>query len=328
MKTIILSGKEAIIEGAKLIKEGQIVVFPTETVYGLGASAFDIEAIKKIYVAKGRPMDNPLIVHVASKEQIFSLVDKVSIEAQKVIDRFMPGAITVILKKSNIINSVITAGLDSVGIRMPSSSIAREFIKECGVPIVAPSANTSTRISPTKAMHVFDDMQGRIPLIIDGGDCEVGIESTIIDLSTDKPTILRPGAITAQMLAEVLGQVETFKGQVIVAKAPGMKYKHYAPNCKMVVGQLLDNILTVYDEQIACKNNPIILCKSNMASMLKGRRHIDLGQTPEEITRNIYSAMHSAEKCSNFIICQDLGTEGACLSVMNRVNKASGGERI
>ncbi|MEG1609121.1 MAG: L-threonylcarbamoyladenylate synthase, partial [Clostridia bacterium] len=328
MKTLVLSGKEAIEKGAELIKQGQIVVFPTETVYGLGASAFDINAIKQIFVAKGRPMDNPLIAHVGAKEQIAPLVASISVEAQKVIDKFMPGPITIILKKSDLIDKVITAGLDTVGIRMPQSAIAREFINACGVPIVAPSANTSTRISPTKASHVFDDMQGRIPLIIDGGDCEVGIESTIVDMSVDMPTVLRPGAITSQMLAEVLGQVATFKGQVVVAKAPGMKYKHYAPKCKMVVGQSFEHIIAEYDKQLASGVNPIILCKTDMAAMLERRRHIDVGQSGEEVTRNIYGAMHSAEECSDYIICEDFGQDGVCLSVMNRVNKASAGERV
>lgn len=328
METIILSGEKAIQEGARAIKNGDIVVFPTETVYGLGASAFDIGAIRQIYDAKGRPSDNPLIVHVYKKEQIYSLAVDISAEAQKVIDNFMPGPITIILKKSELIDRCITAGLDTVGIRMPSSEIARKFIAACGVPIVAPSANTSTHISPTTAKHVYDDMKGRVHIIIDGGDSDVGIESTIVDLTTDIPTILRPGAITSQMLADVLGQVATFKGEVIVAKAPGMKYKHYAPNCNMVVGATIDAIVSHYDSCIKEGLHPIVLCKSEFAQFLKGKKYIDLGATAEEITHNIYSAMHKGEEQADYIICQDLGTEEKLLSVMNRVNKASAGKRI
>lgn len=224
MQTLVLKGEDAIEKGAALIASGEVVAFPTETVYGLGADAFNESAVKKIFAAKGRPSDNPLIVHIADVSGLDGLVEDVSDGAKAVMEKFMPGPITVIMKKSANVPLSVTAGLETVGIRMPSHMVARAFIKRCGTPIAAPSANRSTHISPTSAEHVFEDMDGRIPLIIDGGECEVGIESTILDMSTGVPTILRPGAITAEMLAGVLGAVKTFTGKVVVAKAPGMKY--------------------------------------------------------------------------------------------------------
>lgn len=328
METELLTGKIAIEKGAKLIQQGNIVVFPTETVYGLGANAFDSNAVNKIFIAKGRPNDNPLIVHISSKDQIRDLVSNISEAAQKVIDEFMPGPITVIMEKSQKVPNEVTAGLQTVGIRMPVHPVAQEFIKACNTPIAAPSANTSTKISPTKAIHVYEDMKGKVPLIIEGGDCQVGIESTIIDMSTEHPTILRPGAITEEMLAKVLGSVVTFKGKVIVAKAPGMKYKHYAPNCPMVVADSIESMISEYDKKLNDNAKPILICKSCHKNLILDRRYIDVGNTEDEVLRNIYSALHEGEKLSNYIICEDFGNEGKYASVMNRLNKSSGGIRV
>lgn len=211
MQTRIETLQNGLGEAVELIKKGEVVVFPTETVYGLGANAFDPNAVRKIFAAKGRPADNPLIVHIADISWIDRLAVDVSRSAREVIKTFMPGPITVILKRSNLVPDEVTAGLDSVGIRFPIHKAAREFISACGVPLAAPSANTSTKISPTSAEHVFEDMQGKVKLILQGGDCEVGIESTIIDMTSDTPTILRPGAITVDMLAQVLGKVKTLR---------------------------------------------------------------------------------------------------------------------
>lgn len=328
MRTLVLKGNEAIKKGAELIALGEVVAFPTETVYGLGADAFNEEAVKKIFAAKGRPSDNPLIVHIADVSGLDGLVEEVSEGAKSVISAFMPGPITVIMKRSKMVPVSVTAGLDTVGIRMPSHPVAREFIKECGTPIAAPSANRSTHISPTSAAHVFEDMDGRIPLIIDGGDCEVGIESTIIDMSTDVPTILRPGAITAEMLAKVLGAVKTFSGKVVVAKAPGMKYKHYAPSCETVVATDVDSAVKAYDEAAEKGLGPVIIARSSTAEKLGGRTHIDVGDTDAEVCRNIYAALHRAEKIAGFIICEHFGDKGVCGSVMNRVMKSAGGKTV
>lgn len=328
MRTVVMKGEEALKRGAELIASGEVVAFPTETVYGLGADAFNGQAVAKIFAAKGRPSDNPLIVHIADKSGLEGLVCDVSDGARAVMDRFMPGPITVIMKKSGNVPDGVTAGLDTVGVRMPSHPVARAFIKACGTPIAAPSANRSTHISPTSAEHVFEDMDGRIPLIIDGGDCEVGIESTIIDMSTDVPTILRPGAITAEMLAEVLGAVRTFSGKVVVAKAPGMKYKHYAPSCDTVVALSGESAKKAYDEAESKGLKPLIIASSGLCATLGGRTHIDVGASDAEICRNIYAALHRAEKIAGFIICEHFGNDGVCGSVMNRVMKSAGGKTV
>lgn len=328
MQTLVLKGEEALKKGAELIRAGEVVAFPTETVYGLGADAFNEVAVRKIFEAKGRPSDNPLIVHIADEKGLEGLVSDVSDSAEAIMKKFMPGPITVIMKKGEKVPLIVTAGLDTVGIRMPSNAVSREFIRECGTPIAAPSANRSTHISPTNAEHVFEDMDGRIPLIIDGGESEVGIESTIVDASTDVPTILRPGAITAEMLAEVLGAVRTFSGKVVVAKAPGMKYKHYAPSCETVVAIGAESATKAYDDAENKGLSPVVIARSSICAKLGGRTHIDLGESDVEICRNIYAALHRGEKIANFIVCEHFGNEGVCGSVMNRVMKSAGGKTV
>lgn len=329
MQTRIVSIKEGLDEAVELIKRGEVVVFPTETVYGLGANAFDGDAVRKIFEAKGRPMDNPLIAHIADISWTNDLAVDVSDGAKAVMNEFMPGPITVILKRSKNVPDEVTAGLDTVGVRFPSHSVARQFIMACGTPLAAPSANTSTKISPTSAQHVFEDMQGRVPLILQGGECEVGIESTIVDMTADIPTILRPGAITQDMLAKVLGKVKNFDGKIIVAKAPGMKYKHYAPSCEMVVATSARTAVEEYCRQKANGHSPVILAKSRYLEGIVGKfDFIDLGESDEDAMRNIYAAMHEAQEKYDYIVCQDFGEEGIGASIMNRVNKASGGKRI
>lgn len=323
METIILKGEKAILEGARLIQSGDVVVFPTETVYGLGANAFDEEAVKKIYLAKGRPSDNPLIVHISSKDQINSLVENINPYAQKLIDAFMPGPITIIMPKAKNIPSIVTGGLQTVGIRMPIHPVANSFIKACGCPIAAPSANVSTHISPTNAFDVYEDMQGRVKLIIDGGDCNVGIESTIVDTTSSIPTILRPGGVTAEMILSVLGCVQSFTGEVKVALAPGMKYRHYAPSSNMIIAQI-DDIKTKYEEAKEKGYNPIIIAEQQLIDSLSNIKYISVGSTDDEIMRNIFASMRKADRVSDYIICQDFGSEGKRGSVMNRVKKAAG----
>lgn len=326
MITNVLKGINGIVEGAKIIKNGGLVVFPTETVYGLGADAMNENAVSDIFRVKGRPQDNPLIVHISDIDQINSIATDINEQALKIIQTYMPGPITVILKKADSVPNVVTAGGKTVGVRLPKNELAREFIRACGTPIAAPSANTSTKISPTKAEHVYEDLKGKIPLIIDGGECEVGIESTIIDLSVEIPTILRPGAITAQMLASTLGRVDTFKGEVIVAKAPGMKYRHYAPICEMVISDKPEKAIAKYNEKLAQGNKPIILCSGKNKEYYNGYSFMSLGGNDDEIMRNVYSLLHECEKHCDYIICEDLGNQGKCGSVMNRLMKSAGGK--
>ena len=327
MQTRIVSIQQGLGEAVELIKSGEVVVFPTETVYGLGANAFDGNAVRKIFEAKGRPMDNPLIAHIADMSWTERLAVNISDDAKAVMNEFMPGPITVILKRSKDVPDEVTAGLDTVGIRFPRHDVARQFIMACGTPLAAPSANTSTKISPTSAQHVFEDMQGRVPLILEGGACEVGIESTIVDMTADIPTILRPGAITQDMLVKVLGKVRNFDGKIIVAKAPGMKYKHYAPSCEMVVATSEDNAAYEYGRQLELGRNPVILAKNDYM-ISQNFNIIRLGESDEDAMRNIYGAMHEAQEKYDYIICQDFGNEGIGASIMNRIDKASGGKRV
>ncbi len=328
METKLLEGTEAIDLGAKLILDGEVVVFPTETVYGLGADAFNVDAVKKIYLAKGRPSDNPLIVHIWDKSQIKDLVSYISETANKLIDAFMPGPITIIMPKADAVPKEVTGGLNTVGIRMPSHKVANAFLKACNKPIAAPSANVSTHISPTTAEDVYEDMKGRVPLIIQGGASDVGIESTIIDTTTEIPTILRPGFITQEDIANVLGVCESFKGKVTVAKAPGMKYKHYAPSCTMVIAESFESMIKEYDAKKAEGLNPIIIARDDVIQKLNGQRYIDAGVDATQTMRNIFRAMHEGQKIADYIICQDFGQDGKNGSVMNRVNKAAGGVRV
>ena len=204
---ILTTSNEDIKKAGEILSNGGLVAFPTETVYGLGANALDEEAVKNIYKAKGRPSDNPLIVHIAKKEDIVPLVKEVTPNAKKLMDAFFPGPLTIILPKSDKIGKVVSGGLDTVAIRMPINEVAHKVIEAAGCPIAAPSANTSGLPSPTRAKYVIDDMTGKIEAIIDGGDCEYGVESTVITLATDMPTILRPGAVTKEMLEGVIGEV-------------------------------------------------------------------------------------------------------------------------
>ncbi len=232
---------EALKKSAELLKNGEVVAVPTETVYGLAANALDEEAVKKIYLAKGRPSDNPLIVHISSMSELSPLVAEIPEKVKIMAERFWPGPLTMIMKKSSLIPTVTSGGLDTVAVRMPQSEYARAIIKAAGVPLAAPSANLSGSPSPTNAKYVFDDMNGRIPLIIDGGASKIGVESTVITFATDIPTVLRPGGVTVEEIRDTIGETlvadavlhELKEGET--AASPGMKYKHYAPNADITI---------------------------------------------------------------------------------------------
>ncbi|MGI5959307.1 MAG: L-threonylcarbamoyladenylate synthase [Massiliimalia sp.] len=241
-KTSILQPDAQALELAKQdILNGEVVGMPTETVYGLAANAFDEDAIKKIFEAKGRPQDNPLIVHIADLNMIDQVADEFSQTAQKLADAFWPGPLTMILPKSQKIPMAVTAGLETVGVRMPSHPVARDFIRTCGVPIAAPSANVSGKPSPTKASHVYHDLEGKIGIILDGGECEVGLESTVVLVGDDQVNILRPGKITVDDFLKVVSQVQVDDGVFTQLSddrkvaSPGMKYKHYSPNANVIM---------------------------------------------------------------------------------------------
>lgn len=224
---------------AAIIRQGGLVAFPTETVYGLGANGLDPLAVQRIFAAKGRPADNPLILHIAERDELAALVREAPAWLAPVLDRFWPGPLTVVLPRAKCVPDIVTAGLDSVAVRLPSLAAARALIRAAGVPIAAPSANLSGRPSPTTAAAVLADMAGRIEMVLDGGPCDVGLESTVLDCTTAIPTILRPGAVTLEMLEQCLGRVQvadaTDIGTASVPRAPGMKYRHYAPVAPLVL---------------------------------------------------------------------------------------------
>lgn len=232
---------EALEEASELLKSGEVVGIPTETVYGLAANALDEEAVKKIYIAKGRPSDNPLIVHISDISELSPLVKEIPEKVKVMASAFWPGPLTMIMKKSDVIPSVTSGGLSTVAIRMPENEYARAIIKSAGVPLAAPSANLSGSPSPTNAKYVFDDMNGRIPLIIDGGASKIGVESTVITFATEIPTVLRPGGVTVEEIRETIGEIKVADAVLHdlkegeTAASPGMKYKHYAPKANITI---------------------------------------------------------------------------------------------
>ena len=244
MKTTLLTpetDENAVKTAAELIRAGEVVGMPTETVYGLAANALNGEAVKKIFLAKGRPQDNPLIVHIADFDQIYDLCPAVPPQAKLLADAFWPGPLTMIVPKGDCIPDEVSCGLDTVGIRLPSHPMARALIRESGVPLAAPSANTSGRPSTTTAAHVMHDMDGKIAAVLDGGACGVGVESTVITLALERPRLLRPGGVTPEELRALLGELDIDRavlGQIsndAVVRAPGMKYKHYAPSAEVYI---------------------------------------------------------------------------------------------
>ena len=310
-----------------LIKSGQIVAFPTETVYGLGANVFDENAIAKIFEAKGRPQDNPLIAHISSKEQIGKLASEVNADAQKIINAFMPGSITVVLPKKPSVPAIATGGLDTVAIRMPKSKQARRFISACGTPLVAPSANTSGRPSPTTAQEVFADMQGKIPLILKGKKCCVGIESTVVDCTGEVPVVLRPGIVTKCQIEDVLGKrIEVLTDTTQKVNSPGVRYKHYSPNCPSILNTDKNTVKVVehYRQKREEDANPVIYCLDDERELFEDCKTISLGKTEEEFARNLYGALRFAEQKYGYIIIVWFSKTEFADSVLNRLERVVG----
>ncbi len=327
MQTNILTPDEKDIQIAgKILAGGGLVAFPTETVYGLGADALNDEAVKNIYAAKGRPSDNPLIVHIAEKDDIKPLVKEVTPKAKALMDAFFPGPLTIILPKSDKIGKTVSGGLDTVAVRMPINKTAHALIKASGCPIAAPSANTSGLPSPTRAKYVIDDMMGKIDAIIDGGDCEYGVESTVITLATEVPTLLRPGAITKEMLESVIGEVyvapavlEGMKDNEVAA-SPGMKYKHYAPKAKVVI---VKGDKEKYEKFVNSRKNAYALCfdGDNIAipKVTYGRENDDLSQA-----RELFDALrHLDELGAKKVYAHIPHKDGVGMAVYNRLIRAA-----
>lgn len=326
MDTKIFGTTEQEIERAgEIIRAGGLVAFPTETVYGLGANAMDDEAVGKVYAAKGRPSDNPMIAHISSKNDLKKLTDEISENTVKLMKKFWPGPLTMVVKARPEVSRVTTGGLDTVAVRMPSHPVAAALISAAGVPIAAPSANLSGKPSPTIARHVIDDMDGRIDAIIDGGDSEVGIESTVVDMTGEKPMILRPGIITKADLEKALG-CEVLLDPTLLEKpdmfnnfhpkAPGMKYKHYAPNAEMIVykgdkDRVMDAIIAEREkrEEMGERVEVIVFDDSD----------------PRSAAHEFFARLRAADKAGvDVILATALTEKGIGFSVMNRMLKSAG----
>ena len=326
MKTEFLQFNENDLERAgKLIRAGQLVAFPTETVYGLGANAMDETAVKSTYAAKGRPSDNPLIVHVWNKAQIFEIAKTVTADAERIIDALMPGSITVVLPKKGVIPDCVTAGLDTVAIRMPGSVEARQFLESCQVPVAAPSANTSSRPSPTTGQAVPEDMDGKIAAILCGKACDVGIESTVVDLRGEVPLVLRPGVVTPQQLTTVLKKpVRLVTNPKEKVNSPGVKYKHYAPKVPMFLDLNGDvaKLRAFYDAQASLGNNPVLLVERPQEFV--GCNTHPLGQTDEDVARNLFANLRYLEKRYGCIIASYTSKTELSESLLNRMVRSAG----
>lgn len=346
MKTVMVDMRDKINEAdmqlaGEVLKKGGLVAFPTETVYGLGADALDEQASAKIYGAKGRPSDNPLIVHIADWDAVYQIAEEIPEAAKKLADRFWPGPLTMVLKKSDAVPFTTTGGLSTVAVRMPDHAIARELIRAGGGYIAAPSANTSGRPSPTKAQHVAEDMNGVIDMIIDGGAVSIGLESTIVDLTEEVPTILRPGYITQEMLEAVVGHVEMDRGLTaedasVRPKAPGMKYRHYAPKAELIIveGEM---------EQVRTRINELVKaaqCRGQKTGIIAADETLQgyqadyvttIGSRQDELTiaQHLYDILRTFDSMDiDVIYSESFDTPHMGQAIMNRLIKAAGHQII
>lgn len=329
---------EELEEACRILQKGGLVAFPTETVYGLGGDAMHPEASAKIYAAKGRPSDNPLIVHIADMDALEDIAQSVPEAAVKLADHFWPGPLTMIFPKKEAVPKSTTGGLETVAVRMPSHPVARALIRESGVYIAAPSANTSGRPSPTKAEHVKEDLDGRIDMILDGGAVGIGLESTIVDLSTGVPTILRPGYITGEMLEDVLGEVQVDPAILsqkmnpnIVAKAPGMKYRHYAPKGQMTIiegdtGKVVDEINRLVKEKTdeGCSVAVIATEETKDAYACVNVRSVGSRATEGSIAAGLYDILREMDHIgAEYIYAESFEKDTLGKAIMNRMLKAA-----
>ena len=319
--------ERALSEAKRLLLGGEVVGIPTETVYGLAANALDEAAVKKIFEAKGRPSDNPLIVHISNFSQLEPLVKEIPERVKQMAEKYWPGPLTMIMKKSDIIPDVTSGGLDTVAVRMPKSEYARAIISACGVPLAAPSANLSGSPSPTDAKCVLDDMDGRIPLIIDGGDCEIGVESTVISFVGDVPVLLRPGGITVEMIESTVGEIkiadavlnELKEGET--AASPGMKYKHYAPKAQITVVKGSFESFRKYVEDKDC----FVLCFEGEEGFFKNA--VTYGKSDDGLSEahRLFSALRELDdKGAKTVYARCPEITGVGLAVYNRLIRSAG----
>ena len=333
MKTVVIditTEYERALEDAKrLINDGQVVGIPTETVYGLAANALNEDAVKKIFVAKGRPSDNPLIVHIAKFDDLEPLVAEIPEKVKIMADKFWPAPLTMIMKKSDKVSNVVSGNLDTVAVRMPKSDHARAIIEACGCPLAAPSANLSGSPSPTNAKYVFDDMNGRIPLIIDGGNCEIGVESTVISFAEEPPRLLRPGGVTLEEMTELIGEIIVDDAVLnkleegAVASSPGMKYKHYAPSADIT---MIKSDFDTFKNLCESENDITALCfdgeneKLSCNSVTYGNENDGFSQSAR-----LFDALRELDEMgAQKVYARCPETKGMGLAVYNRLIRAAG----
>ncbi|NLN05019.1 MAG: threonylcarbamoyl-AMP synthase [Clostridiaceae bacterium] len=323
------------------IREGKLVCFPTETVYGLGANALDEKAVEGIFLAKGRPQDNPLIVHIAEYGMLDGIVKTVQREEillKRLSDRFWPGPLTLIVSKEKTVSDVVTCGLDTVGVRYPSNSITQSLIKHARVPIAAPSANISGKPSPTKASHVIQDLTGKVDIILDGGPCQVGLESTVLDIVSWPPIILRPGAVTQEDISEVVMEVSEHEWQKEVDKprSPGMKYKHYAPNAKITIYKGEENkVASRINEELKNANNlglnAFVLASEETLCYYNKEKALSLGSrhNPLEQASRLYDCLRKFDEMgADVVFAEAIENKGVGDAIMNRLFRAASGRLV
>lgn len=325
-------------EAAQILRDGGLVAFPTETVYGLGANALNEEAAKKIYAAKGRPSDNPLIAHISCMKELEPLVSSIPEAGRKLAEAYWPGPLTMVFPKSAAVPYGTTGGLDTVAVRMPSDPVANRLIALAGVPVAAPSANTSGRPSPTTAQHVWQDMNGRIEMIIDGGPVGIGVESTIVDVTGEVPTLLRPGAVTMEMLEETVGHVEidpAIQGPVsadVKPKAPGMKYRHYAPKAELTLVEgeaaaVVAKIGELVKKHEAAGEKVGVICTEETKSQYPEGvlRCIGSREHEETIAHNLFAVLREFDDLQvDVIFSESFSKNHLGQAIMNRLMKAAG----
>lgn len=319
--------KEAAVE----IKEGKIVLFPTETVYGIGANALDEKAVNKIFEAKGRASDNPLIVHICNLDMLNDLVQEIGETEEKLITNFWPGPLTIIFNRRECIPNNVTAGLDTVGIRMPNNSVARKLIEFAGLPIAAPSANISGKPSGTKVEDIIDELDGKVDYILDAGMVDIGVESTVVRVVDNKVHILRPGKITVEDIQSLGIDVVIEKQIMEECKAeekvmsPGMKYRHYAPNtkCLLVYSDDKNKLVERINEEIKLDKNVLVLGRTNNLDKYKTDNKLDMGDSLEDISKNIFTLLRKVDKYNvDLVIIEGVKREGLGLAIMNRLIRA------
>ncbi len=339
METIVVSvdnflDKENNYEQAvDILEKGDVVAFPTETVYGLGALATDEAAVDKIFKAKGRPSDNPLIVHIGTPDEVNYYAVNVPATAQALMDAFWPGPLTLVFERiPGTIAQNVTPGVSTVGIRMPNHPVALGLLRALKKPLAAPSANRSGKPSPTEAMHVKNDLDGRIPFIIDGGQTGVGLESTVLDMTTEPPTILRPGGITTEMIERVIGSVEVASEGVLeeAPRAPGMKYTHYAPDAPLLIIEANRAKIAQAVEELHQQNKQVAVVGPTELNVETANWYFAIGssENKEEMATNLYKALRQCDRTNaDVILAAELDLEGVGTAFMNRLVKAADGKR-